>query len=84
MRDYNGFKVARKDLVHGVYYYGSCRNAEVARWDAEKGVFVHWRTKFGQTFKEEIRHPEDEQNFDVFIVEYELDDDDGIIKAIPL
>ncbi len=62
-------KIAKQDLIHGAYYAGSCRNASEARWNADKQVFVHWRTKFNHTFLEEIKHPEDDQLFDVFVVE---------------
>lgn len=74
MVDYNTFKIPRKDLIHGAYYKGRCRNASVARWDNTCGVFIHWRTKFGDRFLEEIRHPQDENRYDVFIVEEELKD----------
>lgn len=69
-------KIAKQDLVHGAYYEGRCRNATVARWNAERECFVHWRTKFGQRFIEEIRHPEDDQHYDVFVVERVLDNPD--------
>lgn len=68
MRDYTP-KIAKKDLVHGTYYTGRCRNASVARWNGELGKFIHWRHKFGHKFLEEICHPEDEQYYDVFVVE---------------
>ena len=61
-------KIAKKDLVHGAYYTGRCRNASEARWNADKQVFVYWRTKFDHTFLEEINHPEDDKMFDVFVV----------------
>lgn len=61
--------IAKADLVHGAYYSGRCRNATVARWNADRQVFVHWRTKFGQVFTEEIKHPDDEQRYDVFEAE---------------
>jgi len=67
-RDYTP-KIAKSDLQHGAYYTGRCRNASVARWDAVHGHFRHWRTKFGSTFIEEIRCPEDEAQFDVFVVD---------------
>jgi hypothetical protein len=73
-------KIAKKDLKHGVYYEGRCRNANVARWNADRQCFVHWRTKFGDTYLEEIRHPEDEQRYDVFVVEKEVFNP---IKEIP-
>ena len=58
--------IPKKDLRHGAYYLGKCRNATVARWHAEKERFYHWRTKFGQDFIEEIKHREDDDHFDVF------------------
>lgn len=73
--------IAKKDLKHGAYYAGHCRNATEARWDAVRQVFVHWREKFRRTFTEDIYHPEDEQRFDVFIPERELAQPQ---KAIPL
>jgi hypothetical protein len=42
---------------------------------------VHWRSKFGSTFLEEIKHPEDEQDFDVFVVESKTENP---TKEIPL
>ena len=62
-------KIAKRDLLHGQYYKGKCRNASIARWDASRERFVHWRTKWGSKFTEEICHPEDEKHFDVFVVE---------------
>lgn len=56
----------KSELVDGMYYSGLCRNAQIARWHAGTQCFVHVRTKFGSTFYETIRHPEDERNFDVF------------------
>ena len=62
-------KIAKADLMHGEYYRGRCRNASIARWNAETQRFVHWRHKCGFVFTEEICHPDDEQYFDVFVVE---------------
>lgn len=72
MRDYTP-KIAKADLEHGAYYAGRCRNATEARWNADKQCFIHWRTKFGNKFMEEIKHPEDETYYDVFIVEKKID-----------
>ena len=58
--------IAKKDLKHGAYYEGHCRNATIARWDGQKQHFVHWRNKFGQWFTETICHPEDDMVWDVF------------------
>jgi hypothetical protein len=65
-------KIAKVDLEHGAYYAGRCRNANEARWNENKQCFVHWRTKFGSKFLEEIKHPEDEKHFDVFVVEKKI------------
>jgi len=62
--------VPRERLEHGAYYHGICRNATVARWDAERQEFVHWRTKFHDVFLETIGCWVDaqpgEQRFDEF------------------
>ena len=60
---------------------GRCRNASVARWDSHKQRFIHWRTKFGHKFLEEICHPEDDTVFDVFVVESLMTD---LVEEIPL
>lgn len=65
--------IPKSQLVHGVYYKGRCRNADEARWNGEKQLFYHWRTKFGFKFVETINCPEDEQHFDVFVAEELLD-----------
>jgi len=60
--------------VHGGYYKGRCRNATVARWNAEEQCFYHWREKFGRIYIETIKYPTDEQEpwWDVFDVVEEL------------
>jgi hypothetical protein len=58
--------IKKADLVDGAYYRGRCRNAEVARWFKDAGVFTHWRVKFGARFLEDIKCAEDEAVFDVF------------------
>ena len=59
-------------LVDGAYYVGRCRNATIARWSAARGCFFHWRQKFDRIFVEEIKHPVDDDHFDVFRVVREL------------
>lgn len=69
--------LSKQHLVDGRYYYGHCRNARVARWDANgkprgvedgpTGRFVHIRHKFGDSFPESINHPEDDNGYDFFI-----------------
>jgi hypothetical protein len=58
--------LVKSDLKDGSYYVGRCRNASVARWNASKEIFTHWRQKFESVFVEDIKHPEDDQVFDVF------------------
>lgn len=69
------------ELEHGAYYAGHCRNAKLARWDADTQQFFHWRVKFGQRFVERIRHPEHEDRYDVFTPDAKVDAPD---EPIPL
>jgi hypothetical protein len=78
----------KEDLVHGQYYFGLSRNTQIARWHAGAERFVHFRTKFGQTFCETLRHPVDERHYDVFRVKrvtepepHEVLDDERFEKA---
>ena len=80
MRDYTPV-IPKTLLEHGAYYQGRCRNASIARWNGDRGVFVYWRNKFGHVFLEEIRCPEDDIMFDVFVAESKLDAPE---KEIPL
>ena len=74
-------KIRKTELVHGAYYRGQCRNATVARWNGEKQKFIHFRTKFGNVFLEEICCPEDDQVWDVFYAEEVIEPQD-VTKAI--
>ena len=70
-----GRPILPKDqLVDGTYYIGRCRNATIARWSATHDCFFHWRQKFDRIFVEEIKHPIDEERYDVFRVVRELAD----------
>lgn len=62
----------KDELVHGAHYKGRCRNAEVARWDATRGKFVHRQYECGFLTTEEICHPADEHRYDVFIPEVRI------------
>lgn len=66
--------IPKSELIPGEYYKGVCRNARIARWDGAK--FWHWRTKFGSTFLESIRHREDDEIWDVFDAEAVLKEED--------
>jgi len=61
-----GCIVPKSNLQDGAWYIGQCRNANLAQWDAKRGVFVHWREKFKNLFPETIKHPEDDNGFDLF------------------
>lgn len=70
-----GRAILSKDkLAHGGYYKGRCRNATVARWNAEDQCFYHWREKLGHIYIETIKYPTDEEElwWDVFDVIEEL------------
>jgi hypothetical protein len=77
-------KIAKADLVHGVYYRGHCRNASIARWDENHQCFIHWRSKFGERFLEEIQHPEDQEYFDAFIVQERIENPEETIPVLEL
>jgi hypothetical protein len=76
--------IPKEALIHGMYYYGRCRTASIARWDAVKQTFVHWRYKFGNTFLEETNCREDELHMDVFDPWVELGDHDYELATIPV
>lgn len=46
--------VPEEQLEHGTYYHGKCRNAHIARWNAETKRFIYMREKFRYVFPEEI------------------------------
>lgn len=77
-------KIAKAELKHGHYYKGRCRNAYVARWDANTQLFYYWREKFGERFIEEIHCPEDENRYDVFITEEDLTELHQTVIIIPI
>jgi hypothetical protein len=57
----------KADLEDGAYYRGYCRNATVALWSARNDCFIYMRQKFEHRFAEDIRHPEDDDGFDLFV-----------------
>jgi hypothetical protein len=62
---YNKGIIPKKNLKKNTYYRGKCRNASVALWNGFEFIYV--REKFGSTFNEEIKHPEDDDGYDLFI-----------------
>ena len=55
----------KEELKKDFYYFGTCRNANVARWNGEK--FTYIRHKFGTSFPEDINHLSDDNGYDLFI-----------------
>jgi hypothetical protein len=66
--------IRKSNLKDGKSYKGSCRNATVAVWHAEKNCFTYQRTKWGNTFPEDIKHPEDDDGYDLFLPVEEVKD----------
>ena len=60
-------------LEKGMWYEGTCRNASKAVWNGEK--FVYKRTKFGDTFFEEINHFQEDDGYDVFVPLNKIEED---------
>lgn len=57
--------IAKKDLIVGKIYIGSCRNSDRAIWLGN--CFQYDRYKFGVKYSENINHFEDDDGFDLFI-----------------
>lgn len=79
----NKTHLPKKELHHGKYYKGQCRNARIARWNANEAKFYHWRTKFSFTFIETIKCPEDDEVFDVFYATEMADTPTNFDDVIP-
>ena len=75
--DYYKLGVIRKDdLVDGAYYFGVCRNADVAQWDAKRNCFWYMRHKFGHVCSESINHISDDNGYDLFVPFQMIDNKD--------
>lgn len=59
-------ELTKIDFKHGHYYYGKCRNARIAIYNAETDKFVYMRNKFDRIFPEEIGHAAHDNGFDLF------------------
>jgi hypothetical protein len=57
--------IPKVHLKKGNYYSGLSHHAYIARWDGKK--FIHWRTKFGKTFLEDIDYWEMNGIYDGFL-----------------
>jgi hypothetical protein len=54
-------------------YKGDCRNADIAIYIEELDKFIYERYKFGDVFLETIGHPDNDDGYDLFIVEGEIE-----------
>lgn len=70
--------IKKSNLKHEQWYYGSCRNSSTAKWNSQKNIFEYVRTKFGQSYWDQIEHPEDDTGYDIFIPIIEIDDDESV------
>lgn len=62
----------KEELKKDSYYYGSCRNTNIAQWNGNN--FTYMRYKFGVWFPENINHLSDDNDYDLFIPLKELTD----------
>jgi hypothetical protein len=66
---YEAGVIRKEDLVSGSYYWGTCRNSEIAMWDKANNCFWYIRTKCPdfKPFIESINHLEYDDGYDLFI-----------------
>lgn len=62
--------IPKKNLVIGALYKGHCRDTQYATWDGTQFYFSKF--KFGAVRPEFIKHPEDDEVFDVFFPQYQI------------
>ena len=58
--------ISKNELEDGVWYYGKYRNSDVGIWDAKKGKFCIWRSKFGW-MKDQCFHFQDDDGYALFV-----------------
>ena len=66
--------IPKDKLVIGKTYFGSCRNADTAKWLGDR--FEYTRHKFGYSYKERINHFEDDDGNDLFVPIRELNSEE--------
>jgi len=65
--------IPKARLKDGHYYWGTCRNADVALWCERTGKFKYMRFKWNNRFVEEIETEEDKtEHYDYFVPFIEL------------
>ena len=69
-------EIMKAPFVNGAYYFGECRNAQIARYNAATDRFIYWRQKFGSVFAEDIHHAGNDDGFDLF-------EPHGVLETLP-
>ena len=59
--------IPKNKLKNKTKYYGSCRNADYAVWNAESQKFCYERWKHGIVSIDYVNHFEDDDGYDLFI-----------------
>ena len=61
--------IPKSELIHNEYYFGECRNATVAQWNAKHQDFTYIRSGHHKNdqFLESINHYEDDDGCDLFV-----------------
>jgi hypothetical protein len=58
--------ISKSNLIDGATYIGHCRNSDTATWNKERNCFVYARYKFGESYEDTCKHPEDDDGYDLF------------------
>ena len=65
--------IPKDKLIDGKTYIGDTRNTKEAKWDAKKNTFIYMRSKWGNTFEDEVNHFEDDNHYALFVPIKQLD-----------
>ena len=65
--------IPKDKLIDGKTYIGDTRNTDRAIWNAKKNTFIYMRTKWGNTFEDEVNHFEDDDHYALFVPIKQLD-----------
>lgn len=76
-KDYYAKGVIRaKDLEHGKYYIGKCRNNHIGRWNAETKEMWYQNFGFGNYYPDKVNYLDDDNGYDLFIALKEIDEEE--------
>ena len=65
--------IPKDKLIDGKTYIGDTRNTDRAIWNAKKNTFIYMRTKWGNSFEDEVNHFEDDDHYALFVPIKQLD-----------